>query len=70
MMSVPSEAVGAIKGLKGSKIRDPEAIFKTSIEVNQTGNLCPSSPSKLTAPNYEDAPQEVKMFNCKTFLRK
>ena len=39
MMSVPSEAEGAIKGLKGSKIRDPEAVFNTSIEVNKTGDL-------------------------------
>ena len=39
MMSVPFRAVGAIKGLKGSKIRDPEAVFDTSIKVNKTGNL-------------------------------
>ena len=39
MMSVPSEAVGAIKGLKGSKIRDPTAVFNTYVEVNKTGDL-------------------------------
>ena len=53
MISVPSEAIGAMKGLKGSKIRDPEAVFNTSIKVN-----------------YEDAPQDVKKFDFKTFSRK
>ena len=36
MMSVPSEAVPAIMGRKGSKVKDTSAVFNTTIKVDKT----------------------------------
>ena len=38
-ISVPTEAVGAIIGLKGSNFKDSEVVFNTSIKVTQTTDL-------------------------------
>ena len=56
-MSVPSEAVPAIIGLKGKKIKDTCAVFNTSIKIEKTNGPL----SFVTIRTYkEDAIEKTK----------
>ena len=60
MMSVPSEAVPAFIGCKGSKVRDTSAVFNTSIKVDKTGG--PLSFITIRADNEEAIEKTKKIL--------
>ena len=68
MMSVPSEALGSIKGLKGSKIGDAEAVFNTSIEVNQTDDLLSYITIKADCKDTIEKAKEILIMAVKHYF--
>ena len=67
-MSVPSEAVGAILGLKGSKFKDSEVVFNTSIEVTQTNDLLSYVTIKVDSKDAIEKAKEILIMAVKHYF--
>ena len=68
MMSVPSEAMGAILGLKGSKFKDSEVVFNTYIKVNQTNDLLSYVTIKADSKDAIEKAKEILIMAVKHYF--
>ena len=67
-MSVATEAMGAILGLKGSKFKDSEVVFNTSIEVNQTDDLLSYVTIKADSKDTIEKAKEILIMAVKHYF--
>ena len=67
-ISVPTEAVGAIIGLKGSKFKDLEVSFNTSIEVTQTNDLLSYVTIKVDCKDAIEKAKEILIMAVKHYF--
>ena len=68
MTLVPSEAMGAILGLKGSKFTDSEVVFNTSIKVNQTDDLLSYVTIKADSKDAIEKAKEILIMAVKHYF--
>ena len=67
-ISVPTEAMGAIIGLKGSKFKDSEVVFNTSIKVTQTNDLLSYVTIKADCKDAIEKAKEILIMAVKHYF--